>query len=103
MRLPRMTTRRWMIAVAVDAVPLGVVLERRSRFLTLSHYHKVQAGSLVFDVRGGRDAMRPIVTRKDGTRISYALHNWHDSLRWKYQQAARYPWLPSWPDPPPTE
>lgn len=42
MRFPRMTTRRWLIVVAVAAVVLAageILRRRRSRFLERSLYH----------------------------------------------------------------
>jgi hypothetical protein len=93
MRLPRMTTRRWMIAVAVVGIVLGVTIERRNRFRTIAAHHQAEFKKLVsqghlFPFPGSGDAVwRPL--------------EWHESMRLKYEHAARYPWLPVDPDPPP--
>ena len=46
MRLPWMTTRRWMIAVVVGIV-LGVTIERRNRFRKIAAHHQAQLKKLV--------------------------------------------------------
>jgi hypothetical protein len=87
MRLPRMTTRRWMIAVATVGLAMGLLAAFRQRaegFARLSEAH----------LRAAADLHPP---RKHG-RIPRA--DWHALLGEKYRQAARYPWLPVEPDPP---
>jgi hypothetical protein len=84
MRLPRMTTRRWMVAVAVAAVlsALGGELWRRS-----------VAYSALADRYFGRAAIW-----SDTKKIDRDM-----ALSDRYRRAARYPWLPVEPDPPEPE
>ena len=95
MRLPRMTTRRWMVAVAVVAVACAAtiaLMERSRRFAHIARHH---AGALpvisYVDIVSG-----------DETRLSWGrcVTSWHAQMAKKYQYAARYPWLPVEPDPP---
>jgi hypothetical protein len=102
MRPPRMTTRRWMIAVALVAVPLAVATElgrRRSEDLRRAAYHAYQGryGGSVF---GDGVVLRfaPKAGKPDITSVAKIEH--HARLAEKYQYAARYPWLPVEPDPP---
>jgi hypothetical protein len=110
MRLPRMTTRRWMVAVAVAAIGLGAwVLVVRSR------EYAVQAGN-----HGHHEAMcwltihayeadprsvtvsgpKPVEAIIDQSR---RRAGYYAALKRKYEQAAHRPWLPVEPDPPPPE
>ena len=113
MRLPRMTTRRWMVAVAIVAILIGVGLEvgRRSRrFARLAAYHSNVAlehfGTLMA-FGGEPPPIRDVPPAGLGpTRYLHrakALLNYHSVLTEKYQRAARYPWLPVAPDPPEPE
>jgi hypothetical protein len=87
MRLPRMTTRRWMILVAVVgmALDLWVLLQRRTeRFTRIAEYHESHDPYL-----------RP--------RFSWYIppfEVWHHQMALKYRRAADEPWLPVAPDPP---
>jgi hypothetical protein len=110
MRLQRMTTRRWMVVVAV--VGLFCTLEHRRRvFGALAKFHESRACCLeawvcgplngpsdsVFKDELGRvrlDADWRVMTR-DEVRAA----GWHASLADKYRYASRYPWLPVEPDP----
>ena len=79
MRLPRMTTRRWMIVVAVAALLTGwFVLARRS-----AHYRRE---ALYHSWAAARAASRE--------------HDYHYRLVKKYKRAAYRPWFPLDPDPP---
>jgi hypothetical protein len=106
MRLPRMTTRRWMALVAVVALAAGGIEWRRRQFLSLSKYHDSKIVVLRlppdFEISNltwlERDDGDGRVTRLN--RQGIALDIWHNKLRIKYQRAARYPWLPVAPDPP---
>jgi hypothetical protein len=96
-----MTTRRWMIAVAV--VGLLCLLEHRRRsFEALAAYHHTRVAHFVIvqsldDVtvirRISRDR-KPLAT--DEVKVA----TWHEAMARKYRQAARNPWLPVEPDPP---
>jgi hypothetical protein len=90
MRLPRMTTLRWMVVVAVVAVGCAAVVSvaerRRQRFARIADRHIA-----VFLV--------PAQVRDPERRSAIRL-NWHSTMADKYLHAARYPWLPVEPDPP---
>ena len=93
MRLPRirMTTRRWMVAVAIVGIVLGVTIERHNRFRKIADYHQGEIMKLARRLAafaGSSD--HPLIPRLDS----------HESMRLKYEHAARYPWLPVEPDPP---
>ena len=110
MRQPRMTTRRWMVAVAIVAILIGVGLElsRRSRrFARLAADHSNGAlehfGTLMA-FGGGPPPNRDVPPAGLGParylHRAKALLNYHSELTEKYQRAARYPWLAVAPDPP---
>jgi hypothetical protein len=87
MQLPRMTTRRWMIAVAI--VALLFYMERRRRsFESLAAYHAWPGVAST----GHNPNLRLL-------RIS----RWHWALARKYRRAAHYPWLPVETDPSPPD
>ena len=104
MQLPRMTTRRWMIATAVVAVCFAaaiMVQRRRESFRQLATgwtydeaLYGTQLGIILPDPT---DQNRARVERTQ-RRVEYA-----DQLRLKYEHAARYPWLPVEPDRPQPE
>jgi hypothetical protein len=108
MRLLRMTTRRWMIAVAVAAVCVGVwmLIMRARSYAALAASHAE-----------GEKECRRIVEASENMRfdpavwkdwIAYARHSrrlfvYHAGLRRKYELASHRPWLPVEPDPPEPE
>ena len=102
MPLPRMTTRRWMIAVLVVAVAIAIPA-RQHQFIAISRYHQRQAGISVYYLEdNGR--LIPTCSRVEEPRISPARYQWHRMLAMKYFDAGhRYPILPVPPDPPPPE
>jgi hypothetical protein len=113
MRLPRMTMRRWIVAVAIVAILIGVGLEvgRRSRrFARLAAYHTNVAlehfGTLMA-FGGEPPPLRDVPPAGLGParylHPARALLRYHCALTEKYQRAARYPWLPVAPDPPEPE
>jgi hypothetical protein len=91
MRLPRMTTRRWMVFVVVVGLLMGgVQLKRRHDDLVgRAEFHNRMAATWIG--RGVAALNDPILQRF----IAY-----HGSLARKYWYAARYPWLPVEPEPP---
>src|SRR5689334_4682574 len=100
MRLPRFRIRTMMVVVLLIAAPLGICVERRSRFAVLAHYHSTEAlrpeGVQVFmrhheGFQISKHARRHFTTDKIQRLIR--LGRWHRSLAPKYQFAARYPWL----------
>jgi hypothetical protein len=119
MRFPRMTTRFWMIAVALIALVIvllvggGVQLirHRRDYFLTLAQSHQAEAAS-------SRTRMEALKSRLGNTlnmsddEFTHLHHDFnlmmdradhHAELAHKYERAARRPWLPTEPDPPPPD
>jgi hypothetical protein len=101
MHLPRMTTRRLMIAVAAIGLTLGGAVEvyrlayrlrlRYDDFLDRAQWHS----GIVFTWNAG---WRNTPSGATSRRIAY-----HAAMAEKYRQAARRPWLPVEPDPPPPE
>ena len=116
MRLPRprFTLRRLMLAVAILALLLGVWLwgeRRRARFSALAGWHERQVlwnlcvivgypgpdGEYIYEAQArsqmpGNPPMSPHQQR---------ISTWHYQIAMKYYRAARNPWLPVEPDPPP--
>ena len=95
MRLPRMTTRRWMVVVAVLA-PILLA----ARLLSLSAIYRAMANR--YDVEfigatpilmGPRERYR--IVRPPSARLVRARE-----LADKYRRASWCPWLPVEPDPP---
>jgi hypothetical protein len=108
-----MTTRRWMIVVAVVAVLIGVPLEmnRRSRRfarLALSHANVAMEHFSWILVFGGDPPPLDDVPPA-GLGPARYLHRaktlmlYHQALKRKYERATRLPWLPVEPDPPEPE
>ena len=108
MRRPRLrsTVRRMMLAVAITGAVLGLLAERRSRFLRLAEHYRARAGTWVLD--------RPILESTpryspfsfidpDGRDVPIPRSRWHRQLAATYRAAAARPWLPVEPDPPEPE
>lgn len=92
MKLPRLTTRRWMLIVAILAVLIAATTElkrRRARFQWLAEYHLENSGPLWRATYQGAQSKRPWTGQ------------WHLELSRKYDRAALAPWFPVAPDPPP--
>jgi hypothetical protein len=96
MPLPRMTTRRWMIAVAVVAVLVGWLFERQARFARFAAYYKEHR----FDSIESYDKPNGLVGLRARIPNGIKLSSWRSSLARKYNYAARHPWLLVPPDPP---
>lgn len=96
MRIPRMTTRRWMVAVFVIALLLyGAAMWRRSvRFRALGDEY---ADWLNVEMLPSSADMNDVARAK---AINAAAHEWNRAMALKCRRAARYPWLPVEPDPP---
>jgi hypothetical protein len=120
MRLPRMTTRRWVVVVVVGLLCL---LEHRHRsFASRAAYHESKmVDKMCFRMRKhlGREILSSDITvelliRTLGTsrfvyfdragkamttdEVKAAIR--HEALARKYRDAASYPWFPVMPDPP---
>ena len=109
MRLPRITTRRWMVAMAIAAVVLGAermwqrwaALRRRaadheatSSVLALIRYR----GEYPYCSLGIHDI--PLVYNSEKASIHAACVLYHTRMLRKYRLAMLRPWLPVEPDPP---
>ena len=105
MRPPRMTTRWWMIAVVV--VGWACMLEHRRRsFTALAAYHQSKLAVMEVDIETSKGIRRHWYLDQTGyamTADELKAAEWHKPLAEKYRHAARYPWLPVEPDPPPPE
>ena len=85
MPLPRMTTRRWMIVVAVVGIVLGVT--RMTWLFSRARRRRVTTDRFRLDMRLPMDAQ----IGKPGVR---RFHAYHQAMRAKWEHAARRPWLP---------
>lgn len=109
MPFPQMTTRRWMIAVAIVSLLLaGEVTRRRWATLSAEYTWRFTLHSLTADI--ARNVAAEYASRKprnEGSEetIAAALRSaqHYDRLARQYERAARRPWLPVPPDPPPPE
>jgi hypothetical protein len=110
MRLPRMTTRRWVAAIMVSGLLMGwgVRLWRReSYFVARARHHADMAQAYGFwgpIVMGFLKMTEGSQERADLEHMRAILPShiaYHEALARKYRRAARHPWLPVEPDPPP--
>ena len=94
MRLPRMTTRRWILAVVVVALLLGAerIVERRAYFLTRAEVEADRAGHFI----GAGVCLRK---EFDKEGMYEKLRDHYLALARKYRLAADRPWLPVESDP----
>ncbi len=103
MRRPRMTTRRWMIAVAVVGLALTLEVAAR-RLIDLRSAYEVRAGQYWFanlaydDPPDYDDPQTPEEIRRMEHREAMRWYNYE--LYEKYTQASKRPWLPVEPDTP---
>ncbi len=92
MRLPLMTTRRWIVAVAVFALLFAASgLGRSLHYQRIANVHFGMYEQLYAP---DMHDPRPWAIRMQ-RRATY-----HLGLYIKYREAARFPWLPVEPDPP---
>jgi hypothetical protein len=89
MRFPRMTTRRWMVLVAVGELALWWLVVRPQEFRRRAEHHQ----------------MRVLETAREqyeagGSYTITPIGEWHWRMAGKYQWAATHPWLPVPKDPP---
>jgi hypothetical protein len=124
MRLPRMTTRRWMVAILIVGLTLGGIVggvrlkRRRDYFLVRLEYHALMEQTAVDlersvrerladmereDVEGGVRILRlggsTDSVRRDIERVTRGIEH-HSAMARKYHRAARHPWIAVEPDPP---
>jgi hypothetical protein len=101
MRLPGMTTRRWMVAVAVAAV-LMVVVPEVIRDLRLAHQYRERAytSGLWLRLFEGQWVVFPngdgLQCAPDQRRAAFFAE-----MKRKYERAATRPWVAVEPEPPP--
>jgi len=108
MRLPRMTTRRWMIAVAVASLVMasGRLLWLSSVYrkaaLVQAAYENVartlQTFGMEMEIEPESGAIK--AQRAADASVNQKTAEYRAALKRKYERAARFPWLPVEPDPP---
>jgi hypothetical protein len=105
-----MTTRRWMIVVAVVALSIAAEQMRRKS----AHYReRIERHAKIERACRETAARLPLMKPSDfapycGQMVRAMLRSprlaaYHADLRRKYEHAARYPWLFVEPDPPEPE
>jgi hypothetical protein len=90
MKMPRLTVRRLMIAVAILGSMFAgwsLMARRAATYREISAYHAEAWGRI----------------DTTGTPEADARVDWHRAMAEKYRDAARYPWLPVATDPPEPE
>jgi hypothetical protein len=105
-----MTTRRWMIAVAIVAITLAAVLlfRRHLWMRERGDYHERMEGSQADRARGlGQLAVsftdsQPEMAARLRAHAAFEaeIGDRHACLKGKYRHVARDPWLAIEPDPP---
>jgi hypothetical protein len=106
MRLPRMTTRRWMVAVGIVGLLMSTALsgyrlkQRRDDYLSRAQLHSAE-----FFMRAHKTHLiiRTHRNRDDYLDTQCLISGYHAAMASKYRHAALYPWLPVEPDPPEPE
>ena len=104
MRLPRMTTRRWMIVVVIVGLPLaaGDLWSRHRRYRSLAEsfagYERRCKAVLSGDPKEMERAKWSWDTDPEWNRrlLSYSTR-----MRARFEYAAAHPWISARPDPPP--
>jgi hypothetical protein len=90
---PQFTVHWLMVAVVIMGIVLGVTVNRRDCFRRIATHHQAEFKKLVSrhpEIVYGHPSDEPIVRRLE----------WHETMRLKYERAARNPWLPVGPEPP---
>jgi hypothetical protein len=122
MKPPRFTFRRLIAVVAIVAVIIGLGFEGKHRqncFSTMSYLHNMnkflREENLAHFPDPSPRTNSPLpqgiesqiaIWEEENRNIRASLEmrvEWHRRLIVKYEWAARYPWLPVWPDPPEPE
>jgi hypothetical protein len=105
-----MTTRRWMISVAIVALVIAWGIHRRDSFRRLAEWHRSQTfpSNQDLSVRVSWDSAsetrRWWVDKNGNLWLSdqqVRENSWHRRMEAKYRHATCYPWLSVEPDPPP--
>jgi hypothetical protein len=95
-----MTTRRWMIAVAVAAVAMPVFVKPswdRIRWSWIARYHSRQA-----EIYLSRATSASPNDRGSDEKL-FARFKWHQSMAARYARSATYPGMPEPVDSPPPD
>jgi hypothetical protein len=112
MRFPRMTTRRWMVLVAIVGVVLtGLRLwQLRREYLLLSRLCEAKEEASRAHAEWGQMAARRLARgARAGDQLQATLRSqdieqrraeFFADLKVKYTRAAERPWIPVPPDPP---
>ena len=87
MRFPRLTTRRWILAVAVIAVMIGYV-RSSIQMWQIASYH-------------GQQSRRVARSFAETGHRFYVQRQWHARMEQKYRAAIWFPWFPVEPEPHP--
>src|SRR5262245_51888395 len=112
LRLPRFRVRTLLAAGAVVAILAGVglgMVRRTRRFFTrlaqLHYRYEVEHLGTLMGFGAPPPPGSPLLDTGPGRFLHRAsvLKDHHGRLRQKYERAARTPWLPVAPDPPPPE
>jgi len=102
MRMPRMTTRRWMILVAVVGASIQAIrwhLKWSRAYLWLAERRAASKSFRTLFVPG----KGPVRINRNGQLISPERDRWYAATSDTYYRAAHFPWLPVEPDPPQPE
>jgi hypothetical protein len=94
MRFPRMTTRRWMVVVAIVGLLLAAFVMVRRSF----EYRRIARAHL--DMYAKLYEWNPPGDRRRWAAWQRRRATYHLGLHLKYLAATRHPWLPVEPDPP---
>ncbi|WP_406699785.1 hypothetical protein V5E97_13110 [Singulisphaera sp. Ch08] len=106
MRLPRFTTIRLMVLVAVVGLVLATGIgvnrlwQRRPAYVRLALKHNWREQELRYAVSEGREFRSSVAATPARIAEMRRLAEHEATLAHKYLHAARYPWLPVSPDPP---
>jgi hypothetical protein len=95
MKLPRMTMRRWMVAVVLAALILCA-----ARLLLISAAYRERANQYRVELLGSTPILMGPKERHSATQSRSAHSVCAESMAEKYLHASRFPWLPLEPDPP---
>ena len=100
MRLPRMTTRRWMVVVAAVGLLMGGAivgyrLKQWHSFFVARAQHHARMEAAFSSFGGTLSAHSKHIRASVSENLGY-----HVAMARKYRHAARFPWLSVAPDPP---
>jgi hypothetical protein len=101
MRLPRITTRLWMIAVVLPAMAIATLACWYLIFRSLAAYHRSQTASCIAVTDQGCISLDYSRKRKTDAEAKASPCHWRVSDI--YERAAARPWRPVEPIPPELE